>query len=196
LQFLPTINTRILKNHSPDGSAHQKGSKVRVGSILRRGFPETEARFYRRTVLAQFDSEKEVILETNASDHVSAGVLSQYGDDGILRPVAFDSKKRSATECNYEIYDKELLAIIRCFEEWRPELEGTASPIRVIIDHRNLEYFTTTKLLNRRQARWSDFLSRFNFKIPYRPGKQGAKPDALTRRSEDMPQEGDERLLH
>ncbi|KAG0155432.1 hypothetical protein PDIDSM_1009 [Penicillium digitatum] len=51
----------------------------------------------------------------------------------------------------------------------------------VITDHRNLEYFTTTKLLNRRQARWSEFLSRFNFKITYRPGKQGAKPDALTR---------------
>jgi hypothetical protein len=113
-----------------------------------------------------------------------------------LRPVAFFSKKHSVTECNYEIYDKELLAIIRCFEEWRPELEGTGSPIKVITDHRNLEYFTTTKLLNRRQARWSEFLSRFNFKITFRPGKQGAKPDALTRRSEDLPKEGDERLQH
>lgn len=110
--------------------------------------------------------------------------------------MAFFLKKHSATECNYEIYDKELLAIVRCFEEWRPELEGTPSPVRVITDHRNLEYFTITKLLNRRQARWSEFLSRFNFKITYRPGKQGAKPDALTRRSEDLPKEGDERLLH
>jgi hypothetical protein len=54
----------------------------------------------------------------------------------------------------------------------------------------------TTKKLNRRQARWSEFLSRFNFNIVYRPGKQGVKPDSLTRRSEDIPQEGDERLLH
>ena len=77
-------------------------------------------------------------------------MLSQYGDDGILHPVAFFLKKHSSIECNYEIYDKELLAIIRCFEEWRPELEGALSPIRVITDHRNLEYFTTTKLLNRR----------------------------------------------
>jgi len=53
----------------------------------------------------------------------------------------------------------------------------------------------STKLLNRRQARWSEFLSRFNFKIIYRPGKAGAKPDALTRRSGDLPhEEGDERL--
>lgn len=161
-----------------------------------KAFDDLKTAFTEAPVLASFDWEKDVILETDASDYVSAGVLSQYGDDGILRPVAFFSKKHSATECNYEIYDKELLAIVRCFEEWRPELEGASSPVKVITDHKNLEYFTTTKLLNRRQARWSEFLSRFNFRIVYRPGKEGVKPDALTRRSEDLPQEGDERLLH
>jgi hypothetical protein len=54
----------------------------------------------------------------------------------------------------------------------------------------------STKMLNRRQARWSEFLSRYNFRIIYRPGKQGEKPDALTRRSQDLPKEGDERLQH
>jgi transposase InsO family protein len=162
----------------------------------RRAFENLKTAFSTAPILAPFDWSKDVILETDASDYVSAGVLSQVGDDGILRPVAFYSKKHTATECNYEIYDKELMAIIRCFEEWRPELEGAPSPIKVITDHRNLEYFTTTKLLNRRQARWSEFLSRFNFQITYRPGKQGAKPDALTRRSEDLPKEGDERLQH
>jgi len=67
-----------------------------------------------------------------------------------LRPVTFFSKKHSVTEYNYEIYDKELLAIIRYFEEWRPELEGTELPIKILTDHRNLEYFITIKLLNRR----------------------------------------------
>lgn len=52
----------------------------------------------------------------------------------------------------------------------------------------------STKQLNRRQARWAEYLSRFNFVIRYRPGKQGGKPDALTRKSEDLPKEGDERL--
>jgi ABC-type Zn uptake system ZnuABC Zn-binding protein ZnuA len=66
----------------------------------------------------------------------------------VLHPVAFFSKKHSETECNYEIYDKELMAIIRCFEEWRSELEGAALPIKVITDHKNLEYFMTTKTLN------------------------------------------------
>lgn len=159
-------------------------------------FDLLKLKFTEAPILAHFDWEKDVVLETDASDFVSAGVLSQKGDDGHLRPVAFFSKKHSTVECNYEIYDKELLAIVRCFEEWRPELEGSPSPIRVITDHKNLEYFTTTKLLNRRQARWSEFLSRFNFRIEYRPGKQGVKPDALTRRSEDLPEEGDERLQH
>jgi hypothetical protein len=58
-----------------------------------------------------------------------------------------------------------------------------------------LEYFTTTKLLNRCQARWSQFLSQFNFKIVYRPGTAGGKLDALTRRSGDLPKEGDDRSL-
>ncbi|KAH0606496.1 uncharacterized protein H6S33_003330 [Morchella sextelata] len=101
-----------------------------------------------------FDPEKEITVETDASDYVSAGVLSQYDDNGTLQPI----------------YDKELLAIIRSFEEWRPELEGTAHPIAVISNHKNLEYFMSTKQLNRRQARWAE--------------------------SGDLPGEGDERQLH
>lgn len=88
-------------------------------------------------------------------------------------------------------------------EEWKTafrtrygHLESTEGVIEVLSDHKNLEYFTTTKLLNRRQARWSEFLSRFNFKIKYRPGKAGGKPDALTRRSGDLPRGGDERLRY
>ena len=63
----------------------------------------------------------------------------------------------------------------------------------MLSDHKNLEYFMSTKLLRCRQARWSEFLSRFNFRIIYRPAKAGGKPDALTRRSGDLPKEGDER---
>ena len=149
---------------------------------------------YPFTFLAHFDFEKECIVETDSSDNVSAGVLSQYGDDGLLHPVAFFSRKHSPQEINYEIYDKELLAIIRSFEEWRPMLEGAGLPVKILTDHRNLVYFMSTKQLSRRQARWSEFLSRFNFVIQYRPGKLGAKPDALTRRSGDLPKEGDGRL--
>lgn len=159
-------------------------------------FQSLKTAFTTAPVLRLFDPDRPCIVETDASDYVSACVLSQKDDQGILHPVAYFSKKHTPAECNYEIYDKELLAVIRCFEEWRAYLEGSPEPIEVLTDHRNLEYFMTSKLLNCRQVRWSEFLSRFNFKIVFRPGKQGAKPDALTRRSGDLPKEGDERLLH
>ena len=147
-------------------------------------------------ILRHFDHDREIIVETDASDYVSAGILSQYDDDAILHPVRVISKKYWPAECNYEIYDKELMAIVRCFEEWRPELEGALHPIQVLSNHRNSEYFMSTKLLNRRQTGWAEFLSRFNFKIVYHPEKAEGKPDSLTRRSEDLPKGGDERLQH
>ena len=159
-----------------------------------KAFQNLKQQFITAPILRHFDPDNEIIVETDASDYVSAGILSQYDKEGILHPVAFFSKKHTPAECNYEIYDKELMAIIRCFEEWRAELESAPHPIQVLSDHKNLEYFMSTKLLNHRQARWSEFLSRFNFKIVYRPSKAGTKPDALTRRSGDLPKEGDERL--
>ena len=81
------------------------------------------------------------------------------------RPVAYFSAKHNPQECNYEIYNKELLAIVKALEEWRPELERTEEEFEVITDHKNLQHFMTTKLLSKRQARWSEFISRFSFRI-------------------------------
>jgi hypothetical protein len=84
-------------------------------------------------------------------------------------------------EENYEIYDQELGAVAKSLEQWRPKCEGLVHPMKILTDHKNLEYFMMSKLLNRRQTRWSEFLSRFKFKIVNHPGKQGQKPDTLTR---------------
>ena len=146
-------------------------------------------------ILVMFDPEKPCTVESDSSDCVTGGVLSQPDSEGVLRPVAYFSTRMAPAECNYDIYDKELLAIIRAFEEWRPELEGAAEAVQVITDHKNLEYFMTTKQLSRRQARWSEFLSRFNFAIQYRPGRLNSRADALTRRSDDFP-ENDEDPRH
>jgi len=105
--------------------------------------------------------------------------------------VAFFSKKHCPAKCNHEIYDKELRAFVRAFEEWRAELQSVENPISVLTDHKNLEYFMTAKLLNRWQVRRAQFLFQLNFKIIYRPGKSGAKPDSLTQRSGDHSKEGD-----
>ena len=98
--------------------------------------------------------------------------------------MAFHSRKFQLAEINYEIHDKELLAIVDAFKHWRRYCEGATHQIQVFSDHQNLEYFATTKVLNRRQARWAQELDGIDFRIYYRPGTQNGKPDALSRRSE------------
>jgi hypothetical protein len=105
--------------------------------------------FMTAPILQHFDHSREVIIETDASEYVSAGVLSRGDDDGVLHPVAYDSKIHSPAECNYDIYDKELMAIIKALEEWRPECEGAEIPLQLYMDHKNLEYFISKRLLNR-----------------------------------------------
>ncbi|KAH0604570.1 uncharacterized protein H6S33_006947 [Morchella sextelata] len=157
-------------------------------------FNQLKETFTTAPILKHFDPERACILETDASDFVAAAVLSQKDDQGILHPVAFYSHKMRPAECNYDIYDKELLAIVCAFEEWRKYLEPSNQEITVYCDHKNLEHFMSTRILNRRQARWSLTLSSSNFVVTYRPGTKNGKPDALTRRSGDLPKEGDERL--
>jgi hypothetical protein len=89
-------------------------------------------------------------------------------------------------ECNYGIHDKEMLAIVRSLDQWRPELQGTAKRIHIFTDHKALEYFMTTKQLTGRQARWAEALAEYHFVIMYRTGKQNAKADALTRRDDEV----------
>ena len=86
------------------------------------------------------------------------------------------------------IYNKELLAIVKSFKMWRPELASVDSKrhMKMYIDHKYLEHFMTTKQLNCWQAHWAKFLSEFSFKISYRPGKQGKKPDILTHCSQNF----------
>ncbi len=92
------------------------------------------------------------------------------------------------TELNYEIYDKELLAIFEAFRQWRNYLEGSTHVILVLSNHKNLKYFATTKQLTRQQVRWSEYLSGFNYLICYQAGRLGTKPDALTCREDVYPQ--------
>ena len=142
-------------------------------------------------VLAHVDPGQPFIIETDASDFALGAILSQYQDDGLLHPVAFYSRKFSSSEINYDVYDKELLAIITAFEQWWHYLDGAQHKITIYCDHCNLQYFTSSRVLNRRQARWSLFLAEFDFVITYRPGTQQGKADALSRQSEYQPKPGE-----
>ncbi|KAK3527107.1 hypothetical protein QTP86_010887, partial [Hemibagrus guttatus] len=104
----------------------------------------------------------------------------KQGNPRKLHPCAFFSHKLNPVEVNYDIGNRELLAIKLTLEEWRPWLEGAKHPFLVLTDHKNLEYLRDAKRLNPRQARWALFFTRFNFTIYYRPGSKNVKADALS----------------
>ena len=159
-------------------------------------FARLKEMFTSAPILVLFDHERETIVEADASEWCVGGTLYQVDDQGIIRPCAFFSKKNSPAECNYEIYDKEMLAIVRCLEEWDAELRSVRE-FEIRSDHKNLEYFMTVRKLTERQMRWSLVLSRYNFRISYVPGKENERADALSRREQDLPEDPeDERLQH
>ena len=129
-------------------------------------------------------------METDALDYALTAILSIVNEDNEVHPVAFHSCTFTAAELNYDTHDKKLLAIFEAFKIWRHYLKGPAYPIDVVMDHKNLEYFSTTKVLTQRQARWSKYLFQFNLVIRFCPGHLGTKPDALTRWWDVYPKEG------
>jgi RNase H-like domain found in reverse transcriptase len=130
-------------------------------------FENLKSAFVSAPILCHFDPELRIILETDASDYVIAAILSQVNENNKIRPVTFRLCSMQHAELNYNIHDKELLAVFDAFCAWRAYLEGTAHTILVITDHKNLEYFTSTKLLTHQQAQWSEYLSLFDYLITY-----------------------------
>lgn len=157
-----------------------------------KAFDTLKHAFTTAPVVRHYDLSRKTVLKTDASDYAMAGILSQHFDDG-LHPIAFFSRKFRAAEFNYNTHNKELLAIIESLKAWRHFAQGSAHPLEIHTDHKNLEYFMTTKDLNRRQVRWAHFLADFNFTLHHRPGRFN-KADPLLRRPQDALGTGDEEL--
>ena len=138
-------------------------------------------RFTKEPVLVAPDLDKKMRIEVDMSDYATGGVLSIECKDGLWRPVAFLSKSLNEMERNYEIHDKEILAIIRELENWRYLLEGAHFKFEIWTDHKNLEYFMKVQKLNRRQARWALYLLRFDFTLKHVPETKIGKANELSR---------------
>ena len=151
---------------------------------------ELKRKFTTAPILCHYHPERKKQIETDASDLCKAGILSQYEPDRRLHPLSYYNKRFLPAELNYDVHDKEMVVIVNCFQEWRHFLIGAPEEIVVFTDHKNLEYFNNTKLLNRRQARRAGILSQFNFKIVYHQGEKNGKVDALSRRV-DLELEGE-----
>jgi RNase H-like domain found in reverse transcriptase/Reverse transcriptase (RNA-dependent DNA polymerase)/Integrase zinc binding domain/Chromo (CHRromatin Organisation MOdifier) domain len=120
-------------------------------------------------------------LECDASEYALGAVLSQH-QDGKWKPAGFISKAFNPTQRNYEVYDRELLAIMTALHEFRKHLMTAKQIFEVWTDHANLQYFKKPQKLNRRQARWLTELQEFHFTLHHIPGKQNSKADILSRR--------------
>jgi Rps23 Pro-64 3,4-dihydroxylase Tpa1-like proline 4-hydroxylase len=111
-----------------------------------------------------------------------------------LHQVAFHRRKFQPAEINYDVHDKEMTAIMAAFKEWEHLLRSTRDQVVVYLEHKNLEYFNSSKIFNRRQHRWAEFLQPFNFKIVYREGILNEKADVLLWRRDYHPEGGGENL--
>jgi transposase InsO family protein len=170
----------------------RKDSAWQWGKAEDAAFEAIRNRVISAPILSFPDETRPFRVEADSSDFATGAVLQQQSpEDDKWHPVAYYSKSLSAVERNYEIHDKEMLAVIRALEDWRHFLEGAHHKFEIWTDHKNLEYFMTAKKLNRRQARWSLYLSRFNFSMHHRPGRSMGKSDALSRRADHGSGAGD-----
>ena len=130
----------------------RKNMKQQWGQKYQKEFDELKGVFTMKLVLAAPDLDKEFRVEANTSNYATRGVLSMKCSDNMWRLVAFISKSLSDTEGNYEIHNKEMLAIIRCLEEQRHFLEGTVIKFEIWTDHKNLKYLMKAQNLNQKQV--------------------------------------------
>ncbi len=139
-------------------------------------------------ILRYFSPIQATIIETNASDRVIARVFYQQDPKtSFWHLVVYFLKIIEPIQLNYDIYNKEILAIIKVLREQWAELEGLQEALFIIYsDYRALVYFITTKELTSQQACQAELLLRYNFKLIYCVGKANTRADALSRREDDV----------
>ena len=164
----------------------KKNKVFQWNNKARASFETLKSTFTHGKILQHFRQGVRAILETNASNKAIGGCLSQINNARVLRPIAFYSRKLAKAERNYKIYNKKMLAIVACLTEWRVYLEKAQPLTKVYTDHLNLMYFTTTKALNLQQARWSEKLESYDFRIVYRTGRTNLKADLLLQQKDYM----------
>uniref|UniRef100_A0A0W0GEJ2 Putative pro-pol protein n=1 Tax=Moniliophthora roreri TaxID=221103 RepID=A0A0W0GEJ2_MONRR len=135
------------------------------------------------------DDTQPFVIEADTSKWATGAVLRQKDTDNELHPCGYLSHALTETEQNYKIYDRELLAIVNALKAWEHYLLGSTHPVTILSDHKNLSYFRTTQKLNRRQARWSLYLSQFELQLIHVPGMRMVQSDALSRRPDLVEEE-------
>ncbi|KAF9800555.1 hypothetical protein IEO21_10329 [Rhodonia placenta] len=152
------------------------------GSDQQKAFDTLKKAFLEELVLHMPDPDQPFAIETDASKFATGAVLRQRDDNGDCHPCGYLSQSFNAAERNYDIYDRELYAVIRALDEWRHYLIGSPYPVTILSDHKNLTYWKQAKDMNRQQARWASKLTEFDFCLVHVPGTQMVQSDTLSRR--------------
>ena len=176
-RFIPTYSRIAI----PLYALTKKSIPFKWDETCEEAFKTLKSAFTSSPVLRHFQPDAQTIIETDSSAFAVSAILSQEDTNGDLHPVAYHSRKMTAPECNYGPRDWELLAIVDAVKKWRHYLEGLTT-FTVITDHETLKYFTTSRLLTRRQVRWSEAINHYKYAIHYRPGRLNQQCDALSRR--------------
>jgi hypothetical protein len=193
---LANYNRKFIQDYSkkalPLMALTKKDTPFKWEEPQRRAFEQLKKACMTAPTLRIFDPKLPIQIETDASDMAIGACLTQEHNKQ-RHPLAYYSRKMTPAELNYDIHDKELLAIVASLQHWRVYTEGAPGLI-ILSDHKNLTYFTTTKQLTRRQVRWSELLGQYKFEIRYTPGRDNGRADALSRRSDYM--DGKEKVQH
>jgi hypothetical protein len=146
-----------------------------------KAFEDLRNRVTSEPILAQPQLDQQFELEVDASRFAFRAVLTQRGTDGKKHPITFYSAIATEAERNYDIYDLELLAIIKACRHWRPYLAGSPHKIIVHTDHANLQCWCQPHKISRRITREVLELSEFDIELHHIPGKNNGQADALSR---------------
>jgi len=141
-----------------------------------------------KPVLTQPQYDKPFIVHTDASAYGVGAILLQEGEINPqkpskprLHPIAYYSATFTLMERNYDIYERELLAVIKALQNWRPHLAWTLHPFTLVTDHANLTFWKHPRKVNRQVARWFAELQDYWFEIKHVPGKTHTAADFLSR---------------
>jgi DNA-binding MltR family transcriptional regulator len=142
-------------------------------------FETLKDKFTSYPVLRNPDPSKCYILNTNMSQYAVGATISQNFSDG-QHPIAYFSKLLLPAEHNYNIYDRELLAIIYAIKAFKYLLLGAQQKFLIQSDHQNLTYFKSPQKISTHQARWQQFLQDYNFELVHFPSKSNTITDLLS----------------
>jgi hypothetical protein len=161
---------------------HQEGCALCMGPAQQAAFDTLKAAFTSISVLAIWSPTCPTRIKVNALGFATREVISQKCNDlnSLWHSIAFQSAFFKEAERNYEIWDREMLAITEALKDWHQFLARLDNPFEIWTDHRNLEFWRTTQHLMRRQAQWALLLADYNFVLVHKPGKENGIANPLS----------------